>query len=105
MYLSYSEYVSMGGTLTETEFDRLNSKAQSILDLLTFNRITNVNDNVKECIFELIGTNQETISNVSSVSNDGYSITYKNRDDIEQGNSDIVYRYFAHTDMLYRGTD
>lgn len=104
MYLSYVEYVAMGGTLTEAEFNRLNIEAQAELDLLTFNRITSADNKVKQCIFALISAD-ETDTNVSSVSNDGYSISYKSGDEIAQTKMNIVYKFFANTDLMYRGTN
>ena len=105
MYLSYAEYQDMGGTLSETEFNRLNYTAQATLDLLTFNRIEQEDGRAKECVFALIGTHSEQPSNVSSVSNDGYSIHYKDADEISQTDKDIVYKFYANTDLMYRGTD
>lgn len=104
MYLSYTEYQSMGGQLTEAEFNRLDYMAEAELDLQTFNRITEADERVKECIFALIGVN-EVATNISSVSNDGYSISYKSADEMKTAQSDIIYKFFADTDLMYRGTE
>lgn len=103
MYLNYTEYLSMGGQLNEAEFNRLNYIAQAELDTQTLNRITEADQKVKECIFALIGIN-ETASNVQSVSNDGYSISYKDTDELKQEQSNIIYKFFADTDLMYRGS-
>ena len=105
MYLSYTEYQEMGGQLAETEFNRLNFTAQAELDLLTFNRITDADERVKNCIFALISPSEITLDNVSSVSNDGYSINYADSDEMKSRQADIVYTFFANTDLMYRGTD
>ena len=102
MYLSYTEYLEMGGQLTEAEFNRLNFTAQAELDLLTFHRITEADARVKQCMFALIGAT-DTPTGVSSVSNDGYSISYKNSDELEAAQGDIIYKFFADTDLMYRG--
>jgi hypothetical protein len=104
MYLSYTEYTEMGGQLTENEFNRLNFTAQAELDLQTFHRITEADERVKQCIFALIGVS-EVATNISSVSNDGYSISYKSADEMSAAQSDIIYKFFADTDLMYRGAD
>ena len=87
MYLTYSEYTTMGGTITDTKlFDRACFRAQAEIDRRTFKRLANevtYSDAVKRCMFELIETiagsmtTYETAGGaVASHSNDGVSETY-----------------------------
>ena len=58
MYLSYADYQSLGGTLTNTAFTLLEFKARSLIDFYTQKRIQNmatVPEVVEKCMFELIG--------------------------------------------------
>lgn len=41
MYLTFDEYQSMGGTLTETEFNGAEAYAEVLLDSMTLNRLKN----------------------------------------------------------------
>ena len=57
MYLSYTEYQEMGGTLDEATFNFLRFDAESFIDWYTFNRLWNetvIPDRVKQCEFFLI---------------------------------------------------
>ena len=85
-YLTYDEYLSYGGTLDETAFNRLSYKASRKIDRKTFNRLQNdteIGEPVKRLMFELIGIigNSDTTSEsyspaIASEGNDGYSISY-----------------------------
>lgn len=95
MYLEFSEYQSMGGTLDNTTFNTMEYKAGTIVNLYTYNRLrgeTYISDNVKYCVFDLIkliqakestlpdfDENGNIISKggiISSQSNDGVSVSY-----------------------------
>lgn len=98
MYLSFTDYQNMGGTLEETAFDDLAFEAESIIDWYTFGRLRNEEyDNlaveVKKCMYHIIklindkqlamqpATDSESdtsggISSIASQSNDGVSISY-----------------------------
>ena len=41
MYLTYAEYQSMGGTLTENIFNDYEFRAESLINYRTFNRLVN----------------------------------------------------------------
>lgn len=92
-YLSYNEYVDMGGTLDETAFSELAFEAQSQIDWWTFNRLQNEAEQceaVKKCMYrliKLIDAQQKTTGiggdgsggvtgTIASQSNDGVSISY-----------------------------
>ena len=106
MYLSYTEYQSMGGTLSEAEFNRLAYRAEQKIKNHTHGRIEIADTRVKMCMFDLISLAQhKNTSNAKSVSNDGFSITYKGEAEQDGEDYAVIYDYFADTDMLYRGAD
>lgn len=88
MFLTYDDYVSMGGTLDSTAFGVQERKASAYVNLMTHNRIkdeTPVRQCVKSAVFDLIDVlHQESenannaVTGVSSKSNDGVSVTYAN---------------------------
>lgn len=89
-YLTYEEYVSLGGTLQEMPFNILEFKARKQIDNATFNRLINLEEQkqeVKMCIYDLINTineyNNAEQSIKASESIDGYSVTYKTADTTE----------------------
>lgn len=56
-YLSYLEYMEMGGTLEETTFNSYAVDADTIIDWYTFNRLwgeETIPERVKQCEFQLI---------------------------------------------------
>lgn len=95
MYLTFSEYQNMGGTLDETAFNEFEFEAESIVDWYTFNRLQNDTEypeKLKQCVYKLISMAQEraqtmsagetvdgeggVTSAIASRSNDGVSISY-----------------------------
>lgn len=106
MYLSYSEYEDMGGTLDEVTFNDYEWEAETIIDWYTFKRLKKENafpkgypTEVKRCVNKLIqlakckadilaqavgGTSAQSESSteavgspmVASQSNDGVSTSY-----------------------------
>ena len=84
-YLTYDEYVELGGTLDEAPFNILELEAQKNIDKYTFGRLkeldTQINE-VKICeikLIELLNTysnydNQN--KSISSENIDGYSVHY-----------------------------
>lgn len=83
-YLSYEEYLDLGGTLEDTPFSLFEYKAEMEINKNTFNRLVNLSEipkEVKLCVYELIDLisiySKSTVhTGVSSESTDGYSITY-----------------------------
>lgn len=112
-YLSYDEYVAMGGKLSQAEFNRYRLRAQCEMDNVTFGRLKNVvtaSEKVKGCMFELITYLSNTAKEgsalaVSSFGNDGYSVSYAEQNTAAQQISDIIYTYLADTDLLYCGVE
>lgn len=90
MYINYTEYKELGGTLTESAFNSLIYEAQVKLDYHTFNRLKRdnvVTEAVKCCLvklLQLLNTYNEYVKLVSDVnnpiisssSNDGVSISF-----------------------------
>lgn len=124
-YLTYGEYIKLGGTLDETPFNILQYDAQKTIDQYTFGRLQNIeeqNDDVKMCIYQLINIyNSYDNTNVSSKavaseSIDGYSVSYAHSNEgyvkaKENEAKAIVKKYLANCKLengvpyLYIGAD
>lgn len=92
-YLTYPEYINLGGTLEETPFNILEFESRKQIDLKTQNRLKNqttIPDEVKLCDFHLIekinsyDSTTENANNVANESIDGYSISYVNATQINE---------------------
>ncbi len=112
-YLTFDDYISIGGTLAETEFNRFEFRAERLIDNATQGRLENATttpESVKRCMFELVTYLSKVAQNgdnsaVSSFSNDGYSVTYAEQKTATQQIHDIIYDYLADTDLMYCGVD
>ena len=118
MYLTFTEYQNMGGTLNEAAFNDFEFEAESIIDWYTFNRLqkdTNYPDKLKQCMYKLINMAAEkqqvmcagesvdgddgVTAAIASRSNDGVSISYNiisasdlfDKLKVEMG--DVIQRY------------
>lgn len=113
MYLTFEEYIEMGGTLDATTFSDIAYEAESYIDWYTFNRLWNeseIPERVKTCMYHIIGlmqkemdldfngssnatgTEQTGTGQVASQSNDGVSISYNiisAKDAIEMARKDV----------------
>ena len=124
LYLTYQEYKSYGGELSETAFIPLEFKSRKRIDYLTDSRVQNmaaVPAAVKLCMYVLIGmessvgTSEQAASpSVSSFNTDGYSETYSQAMDADTANAQMdaltkEYLYGEKNDngtpLLYRGLD
>ncbi|MDO4866158.1 MAG: hypothetical protein Q4C10_06335 [Clostridia bacterium] len=86
MYLTYEEYVAMGGTLPEAEYALAEFRARKRLDYLTAGRIqgmAEVPDAVKQCVLSIVKAEgvlatdaQADAPPVAAFTSDGYSETY-----------------------------
>lgn len=132
MYLTYEEYLNMGGTLDNTAFLDYLIDAEMLIDWYTFHRLrgeTEIPERVKQCVFKLIsladmqakafvlGRDVDGTGNasVSAQSNDGVSISYNTLsasqalDLIKLESGQIVKQYLngvvnsAGRKLLYRG--
>lgn len=85
-YLTYQEYVDLGGTLEITPFNLLEFKARKKIDERTFGRLIGKGQDyqeVKACVYDLIKSYEKydkydkaVSSGISSENTDGYSVTY-----------------------------
>lgn len=104
-YLTYQEYLTLGGTLDEMPFNLLEYNARKEIDSRTQKRfigIGNEYEEVKLCVYNLIPAIQsyDTTQNkaISSENTDGYSISYgtPQKSFTEAKNSeldDVIYKY------------
>ena len=123
-YLTYAEYTTFGGSLSEIDFRPLEFKARKRIDYLTDSRVQNmvsVPEAVKLCAYILIGMEnsvgrnaQATSPNVTSFNTDGYSETYGQLMDVDTASNQMnavvkEYLYGENDDngvpLLYRGLD
>lgn len=93
-YLSYEEYMELGGTLDEVPFNELEYECRRIIDSRTQNRLKNADEipqEVKLLENKMIQTLQgyyislsKAQSGVASVNTDGYSESYISSNQISQ---------------------
>ena len=112
MYLEFSDYESYGGNLEKAAFDRFSYRAERLIEAHTFSKLAgaeykDIPEEVKRCAFELIEYIAEnfingSVSEKTSESNDGYSVSYENKN-AEREISDLIYTYLSDTDLLYGG--
>lgn len=123
-YLTYQEYLALGGTLEEMPFNLLEFNARKKIDERTFERLVNKGQEyqeVKLCEFNMITilnsySSYDTQNKaISSENTDGYSISYgtPQKSVIEAKNSElesIIDTYLTDlvvegVRVLYRGAD
>lgn len=110
MYVDYDYYSSIyhGKTPLE-EFYNLELKASMDVKNYTFNRIVEADENVKLAVCELIDylykLSQSDDKEIASESVGTYSVSYitDNKETIDKKKRKIIYKYLAHTGLLYRG--
>lgn len=131
MYLTYAEYQSMGGTLTENIFTDYEFRAEYLINYRTFNRLVNdtvIPKQVKRLvkyIVDLVDKQYSAMSlgsdgkssnaYITSQSNDGISIAYNGMSSVDlftQCDKDIQKSINAYLqgvsnssghNLLYRG--
>lgn len=123
-YLTYQEYLALGGTLEEMPFNLLEYNARKKIDERTFGRLVDKGQEyqeVKLCVYNMITTLNSYSSYdtqnkaISSESTDGYSISYgtpqksiteaKNSELEDVINSYLVNVVIDNVPVLYRGAD
>ena len=86
-YLTYEEYMTLGGTISQMPFNLLEFETRKKIDNRTQNRINSIKEKpqeVKLCVNAMINTlaqyvidNSKRINkNIASESIDGYSVSY-----------------------------
>ena len=93
-YLSYEEYMELGGTLDEVPFNELEYECRRIIDSRTQNRLKEINEIPEEVkmlenkmITTLYGyyiSLNKAQSGVASENTDGYSVSYISSNQISQ---------------------
>ena len=131
MYLTYEEYLRMGGTLDEIPFTQFEFQAEAEINYATFGRLKGdsvVPEAVKRLTLYLVGLMEKkadafslgkgssaTSTHITSQSNDGVSISYNGMspsDLIKLSESDSLKAIRSHLEgvtneagrkLLYRG--
>lgn len=116
-YLTYDEYINMGGELEPPVFERYEFAAEKAIDKETFNRVQSmliIPNAVKMLVYELIAVNAKadiSQEQVKSESVGSWSKTYAdtNSEDIQRIKVDMIMDYLAGevddngTPLIYRG--
>lgn len=95
MYITYVEYVQNGGKAQESDFHRLETLARKRLDYWTQNRITTPDDDIRLCmtlIIDRLDDDESGEQDVSSVSNDGVSMSFVEAKTSDQKWADVYDR-------------
>lgn len=102
-YLSYQEYIELGGTLEEVPFNELEYECERIIDSRTQNRLKKADEIPQEVkilenkmiqsLHDYYISLNKTQSGISSENIDGYSVTYIPSTQVGQlveGNTEIL---------------
>ena len=110
MYASYSDYTTWlsGRTplILESEFDYYSNTASMYMDRLApLLKDQTVTDEIKVCCLEVAEMLKKdfTRGNVTSESNDGFSISYDTKMSIDMSIRDKINFYLGGKGLLYRG--
>ncbi len=115
-YLIYEEYQKLGGIIDRQTFQLLEYRAEKEVDRQTFNRFRKIKEypiELKMCIFDLITHINNIYSGDSSVISEtigNYSITRKNKEELNKESVSLIANYLQNTKVnnipvLYRGAD
>lgn len=122
-YLTYAEYVALGGDMSETDFTVAEFKARSRIDWITMARVKNmavVPEEVKLAMMSIIKVDakysapaQAYNAVASSFSTDGYSESYGSASELTQSiekqlNNEVTKMLFGVVDdygehLIFRG--
>lgn len=123
LYCTYDQYVAAGGTVPETAFGVLCSRASRMIDAVTFGRAERHAAGCESCrdaladacgqIINLLAVASAvgTAPGAASVSNDGYSVTFGSNASVSaavrQEAAEIIRTALGNDphDLLYRGLD
>lgn len=115
MYLTFEEYGKMGGSLSKEDFGKYTELAEAKIKNATFNRAEESSKAVRACVKHLAelfyGWEKSGGSELSSVSHDGMSlsfkdITFENREkETQRVINDFLEGEFSKSGvpLLYRG--
>lgn len=123
LYCTYDQYAAAGGTVPETAFGVLCSRASRMIDAATFGRAESHAAGCESCrdaladacvqIINLLAVASavSTAPGAASVSNDGYSVTFGSNASVSaavrQEAAEIIRTALGNDphDLLYRGLD
>ncbi len=123
LYCTYDQYAAAGGTVPETAFSVLCSRASRLIEAATFGRAERHAAGCESCrdaladacaqIINLLAVASAvgTAPGAASVSNDGYSVTFGSNASVSaavrQEAAEIIRTALGndHHDLLYRGLD
>lgn len=123
LYCTYDQYVAAGGTVPETAFSVLCSRASRLIEAATFGRAERHAAGCESCrdaladacaqIINLLAVASavSTAPGAASVSNDGYSVTFGSNASVSaavrQEAAEIIRTALGNDphDLLYRGLD
>lgn len=123
LYCTYDQYAAAGGTVPETAFSALCSRASRMIDAATFGRAEShaagcesCRDALADACGQIIGllaaaSAVGTAPGAASVSNDGYSVTFGSNASVSaaarQEAAEIIRTALGADphDLLYRGID
>ena len=120
MYLSYSEYKELGGTMDEATFNKNEFEIESRIDYLTNGRIKNLSQvpqAVKKLCFRIGTSIREKVdidapNNLSSYSNGNESLSYANTTTSQSSGTSVIDKQISnhvaeylweYPELLYRG--
>lgn len=115
-YVDYEFYKNeyLGTSITSKEsFDKALIEATAFIDRITFHRIQRL-ESIPNCVKlavcavteKMYAFSKKEERDISSESNDGYSVSYKDsgsRKDMEADALNIAKMYLSGTGLLYRG--
>lgn len=123
LYCTYDQYAAAGGTVPETAFSVLCSRASRLIEAATFGRAERHAAGCESCrdvladacgqIINLLAVASavSTAPGAASVSNDGYSVTFGSNASVSaavrQEAAEIIRTALGNDphDLLYRGLD
>ena len=123
LYCTYDQYAAAGGTVPETAFSVLCSRASRMIDAATFGRAESHAAGCERCRDALADACAQIINllagasavgtapGAASVSNDGYSVTFGSNASVSaavrQEAAEIIRTALGNDphDLLYRGLD
>lgn len=114
-YITYEEYVELGGDLPEDKFNLIERKAQRWLDSFTFNRIQKLAEIpviVKECLVEyisrlnIVDSQRESGDVITSYSNGVETFNYQLKSDkeVKKELNNIAIDWLPNY-LVYRGVN
>lgn len=114
-YVDYRYYrdIFHGSAMTEAEFPNAEIEAEAFVNAVTFGRLRRL-DKIPDCVKDAICSAADVMgeyskgmeSDISSESNDGYSVTYKaalKSEECEKSMKAKVKRHLSGTGLMYGG--